>query len=70
MLCTQKNSRGGCHQGCRGRKSAKKEFKRLIQNIIVTEEIGFFHCWCQKWRLHPHKALSTHFFDSSLDSLV
>uniref|UniRef100_A0A0K2UTF8 Uncharacterized protein n=1 Tax=Lepeophtheirus salmonis TaxID=72036 RepID=A0A0K2UTF8_LEPSM len=30
----------------------------------------FFHCWCQKWPLNRHKALYTHFFVNSLDSLV
>uniref|UniRef100_A0A0K2U7R2 Uncharacterized protein n=1 Tax=Lepeophtheirus salmonis TaxID=72036 RepID=A0A0K2U7R2_LEPSM len=32
--------------------------------------MGFFHFWGQKGPLHPHKALSRNFFDSSLDSPV
>uniref|UniRef100_A0A0K2UUK3 Uncharacterized protein n=1 Tax=Lepeophtheirus salmonis TaxID=72036 RepID=A0A0K2UUK3_LEPSM len=24
--------------------------------------MGFLHCWCQMWPLHPQKALFTHFF--------
>uniref|UniRef100_A0A0K2TAA0 Uncharacterized protein n=1 Tax=Lepeophtheirus salmonis TaxID=72036 RepID=A0A0K2TAA0_LEPSM len=28
---------------------------------FAMENIDFFHCWCQKWPLYPHKALSTHF---------
>uniref|UniRef100_A0A0K2VI71 Uncharacterized protein n=1 Tax=Lepeophtheirus salmonis TaxID=72036 RepID=A0A0K2VI71_LEPSM len=47
-----------------------QKYQKIVQKSLATEEMGFFHCWYQKWPLYPYKALSTPFFDSSLDSLV
>uniref|UniRef100_A0A0K2V1L3 Uncharacterized protein n=1 Tax=Lepeophtheirus salmonis TaxID=72036 RepID=A0A0K2V1L3_LEPSM len=36
---------------------------------LQCRRMFFFHCWCHKLPLDPHKDLSTHFFGSFLDSL-